>query len=160
MICLNVQGFLKHKDEIENVYLRRFRPGIMRFTETHVTDMIEGHELNINGYVCVRGDSESSRTGGVLLYIDRKIKFEISFVNRSAGNWWTIGIKIKDRYYIETLVLVYHSPSGEDAEFMYYLEEMCNGDLLNGSVLIMGDFNLDMRVCNYYQKRLIRTMHS
>jgi len=71
IICLNVQGFLKHKDEIENVLLKRFRPSIIRFTETHVTHMVEDHELEINRYVCVRGNSESSRTGGVLLYVDK-----------------------------------------------------------------------------------------
>jgi len=87
LICLNVQGFLKHKDEIENVCLRGTIPGILGFTETHVTDEIEDHELEINGYVCVRGDSESSRTGGVLLYIDKDIKFDVSNVNRSVGNW-------------------------------------------------------------------------
>jgi len=71
MICLNVQGFIKkYKDEIENVYLRWLRPSMLGFMETHVTNMIEDHELDISGYVCVRGDSESpGRTGEVLLYI-------------------------------------------------------------------------------------------
>lgn len=51
MVCLNAQGFLKHKDEIENVLIGRLRPSIMGFTETHVTNMIEDHELEIEGYV-------------------------------------------------------------------------------------------------------------
>lgn len=57
--------------------IKKIRPSIAGFTETHVTRQIEDHELQINGYECVRGNSELSRTGGVLLYIDRKIKFEI-----------------------------------------------------------------------------------
>jgi len=28
--------------------------------------MIEDHELDVNGYACVRGDSESNRTGGLI----------------------------------------------------------------------------------------------
>jgi len=36
----------------------------------HVTHMVENHKLEINGHVCVRGNSESSRTGGVLLYVE------------------------------------------------------------------------------------------
>jgi len=159
LICLNVQGFLKHKDEIENVYLRRFRPDILGFTETHVTEEIEDHELEINGYVCVRGDSESSRTGGVLLYIDKNIKFDVNNVNRSEGNWWTIVIKIRNKNYNGILMLVYHSPNGNDADFMYYLEETCNRDMLSGSVIIMGDFNIDMKIKNYYQNKLVRTMY-
>jgi len=47
-----------------------------------------------------------------------------------------------------------------DADFMYSLEEMCNNIILNGSVIIMGDFNLDMKVKNYYQNKLIRIMNS
>ena len=37
-------------------------------TETHVTKEIDDHELQIDGYVCIRGDSESSRTGGTIIY--------------------------------------------------------------------------------------------
>jgi len=127
MICLNVQGFIKHKDEIENVYLHRFRPSILRFTKTHVTNMIEDHQLDIDGYVCMKGDSESSRMRGVLLYVDKEIKFEMITVNKSAGNWWTIMIKISDKNYNGILMLVYHLPS--DADFMYFREEMCNNNI-------------------------------
>jgi len=62
MICLNAQGFIKHKDEIENVLLEKFVSSIMGFTEKHVTNMIKDHELEIKGYICVRGDSESNKT--------------------------------------------------------------------------------------------------
>lgn len=87
MICLNTQGFLKHKDEIENVLIRKLRPSIAGFTETHITRQIEDHELQINGYVCVRGDSELSRTGGVLLYTDSKIKFRVIESVTYERNW-------------------------------------------------------------------------
>lgn len=62
IICLNAQGFLKHKDQIENLLLKKFRPRIAGFTETHVTSQIENHELQMNGYVYVRGNSEISRS--------------------------------------------------------------------------------------------------
>lgn len=66
VICLNAQGYLIHKDEIENRVFRDFRPCLVGLTETHVTNQIEDHELEISGYTCIRGDSESTRTGGVL----------------------------------------------------------------------------------------------
>lgn len=99
MICLNAQGFLKHKDEIEHVLIRKLRPSIAGFTETHITRQIEDHELQINVYVCVRGDSELSRTGGVLLYIDNKIKFRIMETEECEKNWWAITVEIIDRNY-------------------------------------------------------------
>jgi len=118
--------------------------------------MIEDHELDVSGFV--RGDSESSRTGGVLLYVDKEIMFEVIAINRLAGNWWAIMIKISDKNYNGTLMLVYHSLS--DADFMYFLGKVCNNDILNGNVIIMGDFNLDMKVKNYCQNKIIRIMNS
>jgi len=132
----------------------------MGFTETHVTNAVENHELEIDGYACVRGDSESNRTGGVLLYVDKSIKFEIMATDNCERNWWTVTIKISDKHYRGSLMLVYHSPSGSDASFIDFLEETCNNNLLNGSVIIMGDFNIDMKTKNYCQNKLIRVMNS
>jgi len=56
-------------------------------------------------------------------------------------------------------MLVYHSPSSSDAEFMDFLEETCCNEL-NGSVIILGDFNIDMKVKNYNQNKLTRIMYS
>lgn len=88
---------MTHKDEIENVLIGECRPNILGLTETHITQLIEDHEVQIDGYVCVRGDSESSRTGGVLLFIDNNIKFEIVATESCVKNWWSILVKINER---------------------------------------------------------------
>jgi len=49
MICLNVQGFLKHKNEIE---VDNIAPCLAGFTKTHVTQEIEDHELYMVMPVC------------------------------------------------------------------------------------------------------------
>jgi len=36
------------------------------------------------------------RTGGMLLYVDRSIKFAIVALNICERNWWTITIKISN----------------------------------------------------------------
>lgn len=122
--------------------------------------MIEDHEIQINGYVCVRGDSESNRTGGVLLYVDKRIKFEIMAIDICERNWWTITVKIIDRNYKGIVMLVCHSPNSSDASFTDFLEETCNSHILNGKVIIMGDFNTDMKVNNYCKNRLTRVMNA
>ncbi|KMQ95301.1 hypothetical protein RF55_4490 [Lasius niger] len=118
------------------------------------------HEVQIDGYVCVRGDSESSRTGGVLLFIDNNIRFELVATESCVKNWWSILVKINERDFKGLLMLIYHSPSGSDSEFIDFLEGVCNNELLNGNIIIMGDFNMDMKVNNYGQDRLIRVMNS
>jgi len=101
---------LRHKDEIVNVLIKELRPEVIGLTETHVTRQVEDHELYIDGYVCVRGDSESSRTGGVLLYLDNRINFDMRTVERDEGNWWSVMVNVKERDYKGVIMLVYHSP--------------------------------------------------
>lgn len=132
MLCLNVQGFINQKDEIENVLLEKYRPNRMGFTETHVTHMVVDYELEINGYVCVRGDSESNRTGGVLLYLDNTIKFEVAERNVCDRTWWSITVKVNEKNYKGIIMLVYHSPSSSDVSFIDFLYKTCNKDLWNG----------------------------
>ncbi|EFN87672.1 hypothetical protein EAI_01350, partial [Harpegnathos saltator] len=61
--------------------------------------------------------------GGVLLYIDRRIKFEIIAIEACEKNLWTIIVQMKDRNYIGIIMMVYHSPNGKDASFIDFLEE-------------------------------------
>lgn len=139
--------------------LKELKPKVAGFTETHITRNIEDHELRIDGYICVRGDSDN-RTGGVLLYIDRRIKYEIISVEIMEGNWWTITVKITDSSYKGQITLIYHSPNSEDAPFMDFLEEICNNNLLSDNVIILGDFNIDMKVNGHIQKKLIKIMNT
>jgi len=140
---------LKHKDEIEKLLFDKFRPSIVGLTETHVTGHIEDHELQVKGYICVRGNSESTRTEGVLLYIDKMIKFEVKAIERCEGNWWTIIINIEESNCKGLIMVVYHSPNSSDAKFLDYMENRCNDKMLRQNVIIMGDFNIDLKVDNY-----------
>lgn len=94
------------------------------------------------------------------MYIDRAIKFEVLEIDICEGNWWLVMVRISDRNYKGTLILVYHSPSGSDAKFLDFMEEMCNRDITEGNVIIMGDFNINMKDKNYCQKKLLRTMNT
>ena len=160
IICLNAQGFIKHKDKIENELIGKLRPNVLGFTKTHITRMLKNHEIQIDGYVGVRGDSESNRTGGVLLYVDKRIKFEVMAMDICERNWWTITVKIINKNYKGTVMLVYHSPNSSDTSFIVFLEETCNSHILNGNVIIMRDFNIDMKVNSYCKNRLIRVMNT
>jgi len=157
MVCLNVQGFLKYKDEIEVILVDKVTPYLAGFTETHVLQKVEDHEL-YSGYAYVRGNSESSRTGSV--YIKEEIKFEIILIESCDRNWWAITIKIADVNFRDLIILIYHSPGGNDAAFIEYLEESCDRALMSDSVIIMGDFNVDAKVKSYIQDKFRKTMNS
>jgi len=46
-------------------------------------------------------------------------------------------------------MLIYHSPSDSDAPFIEYLEESCDRALVSDSFIVMGDFNIDIKVQGY-----------
>lgn len=73
--------------------------------------------MEIDRYVYLRGDSDSSRRGGVLLYVDKSIKFQIMVIDSCERNKWIITVKISNKHYKGSLMLVYQSPSGSDASF-------------------------------------------
>lgn len=108
----------------------------------------------------MRCNSENQRTGGVLLYIDENIKYEILGIQSCARNWWSVIVRINDINYKGILMVVYHSPSGSDAKFVKDLEDSCDSILLSDRVIIMGDFNIDMRVDSYVRNNLVRVMNS
>jgi len=108
----------------------------------------------------VRGDSESARTGGVLVYIDERIRFEIKAIEKCEGNWWSIIVYIEDKNCKGIVMVVYHSPNSSDSKFLDYLDNTCNEVILRQNVIIMGDFNIDLKRDNYIQRKLINNMYS
>lgn len=73
---LNAQGFIKYKDEIENLVIK-YKPKILCLTETHIKEEIEDAEISKTNYDIVRCNTNNCRTGEVINYIRRDIKFKI-----------------------------------------------------------------------------------
>ena len=57
-------------------------------------------------------------------------------------------------------MVVYRSPNSSDSSFLDYMENTCNDAMLRQSIIIMGDFNIDLKIDNYIQRRLIKSMYS
>jgi len=58
-------------------------------------------------------------------------------------------IKITDVNFRGLVMLIYHFPSGNNVTFIEYLEESCDKTLISDSVIVMGDFNIDMKMKDY-----------
>lgn len=65
-----------------------------------------------------------------------------------------------DGNYKGLIMLVYHSPNSSDVEFVDFLEEACINNIHRDSVIIMGDFNIDMKRNNHIQGKLTKVMNS
>jgi exonuclease III len=66
-----------HYNEIVQL-INTNEPKILCLSETRVTKDIEDFEIDIDGYQCIRGDSSSRYTGGVIMYVKKTINFEVN----------------------------------------------------------------------------------
>lgn len=156
-MLLNIQGFMKHKDEIEQLIIE-YEPKMLCLTETHVTEEVNDFELKLVNYVTIRCDSNSGRTGGIITYIKQNISYEeITNVNKD-GNVWISTIKLIGKYEGLTLCNIYHSPNKSDGRFIQEITEECERIIDNGRIMIVGDFNIDVSKNNHYTKRLLRNL--
>lgn len=121
-MVLNSESLTAKYDQIYSFLINK-RPLIACVTEARITEQIQDHEIEIDGYFICRVDSDSRHTGGVLLYIREGV--EVLDFKRSVHhpNWWlseTTMVCDGRRYVVVSL---YHSPNGSHRDFLDFFEE-------------------------------------
>lgn len=69
-------------------------------------------------------------------------------------NIWLTGIEIsieREKYFVYSL---YHSPSASHAEFIDRLDDFFENIQLNGVLILIGDFNIDLATNSFYADKL------
>lgn len=151
---------MAHKDEIQHEIFQKVQPAIVALTETRITAEMEDSEVSVPGYSVVRCDAENRNTGGVILYVRDNIKYELERINKIEMNCWCAAVEVKDKVYKGIIVVVYHSPSASDADFVRYIEDLAEELTIKENCMILGDFNIDMKTDTYYKKKLLTGMAS
>jgi exonuclease III len=153
-ICTNVQGY--ERNEV-HMMMNEYKPLIGCLTETHCTEDIEDHELDIPGYSAViRCDSHSRHTGGVLIYVRDGIKFESVNVVSCQSEYWAIEMKVYMKRMTVRLIVLYRSPSGSVPKLLEYLKGLSESNMIErGDTIICGDFNINwMNDSDFYVRKL------
>lgn len=101
--------------------IREKNPYIVFLSETRVTENIYDQELEIKGYNIVRCNSHTRFTGGVLIYIRKRIQYEIISNSYNQGNWFLL-VRILKGFRCGNYAVIYHSPSSSDAMFLKLFE--------------------------------------
>lgn len=139
--------------------IRDKNPYIVFLSETRVTENIYDQELEIKGYNTVRCNSHTRYTGGVLIYIRKRINYEIISNTFTEGNWFLL-IRILKGFRRGNFAVIYHSPSASDATFLKAFETWYElnfeADKLN---IIVGDFNIDVSKCSTYSDKLMKLIN-
>lgn len=154
ILYTNAQSLIAHKDEIHNQVIKKINPAVIALSETRLTSEIEDCEVNVPGYYILRCDAEKRSTGGAILYVRDDIKYELMCIKSINANCWCVAIDIRETFYRGALMVVYHSPSASDSEFLKLLEEVVEDLVIKGECMIVGDFNIDFKTDSFYTKKL------
>lgn len=155
---VNIQGILSHKEELEMV-VASYKPKIVSLSETHLTEDIQSSELVIKGYKLECCFSTSRHTGGVSIYVKNGVKFKKIINEVLILNSWILGLKVIINNKPYSILTLYHSPNASHSEFIdHFKNTMDNYDFGNSTVVVLGDFNINMAVNNFYKNRLISSI--
>lgn len=124
----------------------------MCLSETHVTEDVLDHEVNIQNYNMSRTNTSNPRTGEVITYVKKNINFDV-LVNSDMliqGTWInTIQIEGKDKMIICNLCRSPNSSTSHFCDnFIKFLEEYVDSN----RTVISGDFNIDVNKNTHYAK--------
>lgn len=148
---------MAHKDEIQD-YMKRMNLAVVALSETRLIPEIEDSEVNTQGYSLVRCDGENRNTGGVMLYIRNDIKYEVIIKKKIVSNCWCVAVEMRDNIYKGVIIVVYHSPSASDGDFLRFLEDVVDLLVAKGQCIMIGDFNIDLMTDIFYAKKIISEM--
>lgn len=153
-MSLNIQGLLNNLDELKYVMKKR-RPDICVCSETHITEDVLNSEIEIKGYTLLRTNSQSSRTGGICIYVKKSLKIMNSKADFSDFIWLHSFDLCVDNNESVRMVGVYMSATASKIDILNYFEDWCNNNYESGNVLVCGDFNIDMLMNTSHKERLV-----
>lgn len=139
-----MQGLVTKVPELYHL-ISETRPLLVCTTETHVTEEIAEQEIEISDYTTITCYSHSRHTGGVTIYLHKNIKFKV-LVNESSMEYWVLFISISIGNESVIVGAIYRSPAGSLETFLHYFTNVVEDNVVNqNQVLIMGDFNINMK---------------
>lgn len=116
MVYLNIAGFRSHFDELK-LLVEEVRPKIVILSETHVTSSHDVGQFAITNYnqeLCL---SRSGHTGGIWMYIEEQLKYDVVSDTVFGDNWF-LAVEVKSGAISGLFGGVYHSPSTSDVQFI------------------------------------------
>lgn len=133
-------------------------PHLILLNETHLINEICDQEINISGYKVYRSDSHSKHTGGTCIYIKKTLN-SIKIKRTIEKGIWITSIELKLNNLILFVAVVYCSPSVNKNYIVEYFSNWFENECADKSVVICGDFNLDLLKLNGPNKNLYNVIN-
>ena len=130
-------------DQLE-VIVENDKPHFICLSETHVTDKINENEIRLEKYYHYSTNSNSTRTGGIILYTNENWQINKIIEKVWDYKYWISAHQIKYKNISLIIAVIYRSPSSQENEFFEVFEEVIEEiNEKNIDIIITGDFNID-----------------
>lgn len=133
--------------------LRKKKPDICLLSETHVTEETNLNMLNTKEYTTYCCTSHSKHTGGVFVYIKKKISSKNLRIHKTNFSWYiTFDIKLSRE---DLKIAVIYLSASENKNMILDSFESWLEDISDGKTIICcGDFNINALEDNQVSRRL------
>lgn len=131
------------------------QPDFIILSETHMTENVNEQEINLENYNNILALSNSSRTGGVIIYFKKSWSIKKISEKICDFKYWIVVCEAKYKTEKVVITAVYRSPSSQDCEFYEVFEELME-ELTekDTDIIIAGDFNIDYNRESFYKSRI------
>lgn len=130
-------------------------------SETHVTPNIDYSEIQVGGYQVEQCLSSNPRTGGVMALVRSDIKYRLKTSESIQGYVWMLSLEVVIAGQKYLCSVLYHPPQLENAKFMdYFTSYLDRVSDIDGTNIIMGDFNYDLLNTSYYADKITNIIYS
>lgn len=134
--------------------IRIRNPDICILNETHMTENCDTSDLNLRNYHVIHCNSYSKHTGGVSLYIKKSIKYSNVSVCQQQVAWY-LSVEINISKIPTVIAGIYLSANNEHKQLVLdSFEEWFESVSSDKSIVVCGDFNINMLSDSTYSKRL------
>ena len=123
---------------------KSLKPKLVICSEARITHDINENEYNIDGYKCEVSYSHSRATGGVAIYINKKLKHKVIKSMSIENCFWYITIEIIECDMKGIFSGFYRSPDANPNESTNFINEYIETNVnINKLNVIAGDINFD-----------------
>lgn len=121
ILSMTIRGLISNLAELRLV-LHKYKPDICVTMETHVTDEIMDNEIKMGRqYRIIRTNSSSNRTGGTVVFVNKKLKVTNVLCSSTNYIWLSaFDITTQDHELIK-IVAVYMSACHSKAVILDYI---------------------------------------
>lgn len=148
LVYINARSVLCNLNHIE-IMSKKVKPLMILCSEARVTNEIS-EEIKVDGYNEIVCASSTRFTGGVVIYVQKQIKFRIVYMNSIDKNFWCLAIEILNENMSGIYSVFYRANNADNKIFEESFDEFLSKTLKHNKLNVcVGDLNLNM---NYGSK--------